>query len=170
MQDVLSIYQQQPWLLFLFVGVVSLCVGSFLNVVIYRLPVMLEKQWQDEADYILSEAGRGEAYSVQNWLVSSEELMGKRAPCGDSSRSAFNLAVPGSACPNCKSEIKAWQNIPVISYLLLRGKCGNCKIAISKRYPLVEAATAAVCLLLFTVYGVSYQFLAMWLLTFFFIL
>ena len=144
MQDLIYVYQQQPWLLFLLVGLVSLCIGSFLNVVIYRLPVMLERQWQQEAKYVLN----GEESE-------SEEM--------------FNLAIPNSSCPKCQSPIKAWQNIPVISYLLLRGKCANCKEAISSRYPLVEAATAVACLLLLLQFGMGWQFIAMWGLTLVFI-
>lgn len=144
MQDWINIYQQQPWLLFLLVGLVSLCIGSFLNVVIYRLPIMLENQWQQEARYVL----HGEEAEPEK---------------------KFNLAVPNSSCPACKAPIKAWQNIPVISYLLLRGQCAACGIAISKRYPLVEAATAAVCLLLLAQLGMGWQFMALWGLTLVFV-
>jgi leader peptidase (prepilin peptidase) / N-methyltransferase len=108
-----------------FVGVcalLGLIVGSFLNVVIYRLPVMLERQWREQcAD--LGSAGAG-ATTVP--AVSAER---------------FNLIVPRSACPKCKAPIGALQNIPVLSYLLLKGRCANCGAAISSLYPLVEALT-----------------------------
>ena len=144
MQTWIEVYQQQPWLLFLFIGVISLCVGSFLNVVIYRLPVMLERQWQQEAQYVL----KGE--------VEEQEQR-------------FNLAVPNSCCPQCKAPIKAWQNIPVLSYLLLAGKCNSCKSPISARYPLVEAFTAVISLLLLQQLGMGWQFVALWGLSFVFI-
>jgi len=100
----------------------SLLIGSFLNVVIYRLPVMLEREWRQQATEILADAP----------LQAS-------AP---SSQPAFNLVVPGSKCPKCQSPIRAWQNIPVSSYLFLRGKCANCSVRISARYPIVELSTA----------------------------
>lgn len=145
MQNFVMLYQQQPWLLFLFVGLISLCVGSFLNVVIYRLPVMLERAWKVEAKAILGLEQRSE------------------------SEATFNLSVPNSTCPKCHTAIKPWHNIPVISYLLLRGKCHNCKTPISLRYPFVEAMTAVACLLLLNEFGMGWQFLALWLLTFVFI-
>ncbi len=97
-------------------------VGSFLNVVIYRLPIMLERDWRAQAADVLH-----------------------RRRCGHGTRNGtarrFTLSTPRSACPNCKAPIKAWQNIPVISWLVLRGRCAACKAKISARYPLVELAT-----------------------------
>jgi leader peptidase (prepilin peptidase)/N-methyltransferase len=96
--------------------VLGLVVGSFLNVVIYRVPIMLEREWRAQAAEVLS-AGVPPA------------------------ESPFNLSVPRSACPSCKSPIKAWQNIPVVSWLSLRGRCAACNAKISIRYPLVELVT-----------------------------
>lgn len=98
-------------------GVLGLLIGSFLNVVIYRLPVMLEAQWKAEC----------------------AEMTGKET----ASAEKFNLAVPRSRCLKCGHQIQWYENIPVFSYLFLRGKCSNCKTPISLRYPLVELATAA---------------------------
>ncbi|WPC65751.1 A24 family peptidase [Rhodoferax ferrireducens] len=98
-------------------GVLGLLIGSFLNVVIYRLPVMLEAQWKAEC----------------------AEMTGKET----ASAEKFNLAVPRSRCLKCGHQIQWYENIPVFSYLFLRGKCSNCKAPISLRYPLVELATAA---------------------------
>ncbi len=120
----------------LFVGVslvLGLLVGSFLNVVIYRLPVMLERQWRAEcAQY----APCGPAADPQ---------IADRTPAP---AEPFNLVVPRSACPSCKAPISAMQNIPVLSYVVLRGRCARCRAPIGLRYPLVEAltglATAAV--------------------------
>jgi len=93
---------------------VGLVVGSFLNVVIYRLPVMLDRQWRAEC----------------------AELNG--AAVGTAPPERFDLIVPRSTCPACKAPIGALQNIPVLSYLALRGRCARCRAPISVRYPLVE--------------------------------
>lgn len=100
-----------------FAVLLGLLVGSFLNVVIYRLPVMLEKQWKAVAREML-------------------EL-----PPDEQDRQPFNLSTPPSRCPKCGSPVKPWQNIPVISYLLLRGRCHNCHTPIGWRYPAVELLT-----------------------------
>jgi leader peptidase (prepilin peptidase)/N-methyltransferase len=96
--------------------VLGLLVGSFLNVVIYRTPLILERQWRRQC----------------------EELAGHEAPAQE----RFNLVVPRSACPACKAQIKAIHNVPVLSWLALRGKCAACGARISARYPLVELLTA----------------------------
>jgi leader peptidase (prepilin peptidase) / N-methyltransferase len=96
--------------------VLGLVIGSFLNVVIYRVPIMLEREWQVQAAEVLSTA----------------------AP---QAHEPFNLSIPPSACPACEVRIRAWQNIPLLSWLALRGRCAACKAPISVRYPLVELAT-----------------------------
>jgi leader peptidase (prepilin peptidase)/N-methyltransferase len=101
-------------------AVFGLLVGSFLNVVIHRLPVMMENELRAECAM----------------LADSGELASSTPP------GKYNLIVPRSACPGCKAPITAMQNIPVVSWLALGGKCANCKQPISKRYPLVELATA----------------------------
>jgi leader peptidase (prepilin peptidase)/N-methyltransferase len=95
----------------------GLCIGSFLNVVIHRLPKMTERQW------------RAECAELNDTPAPQEER--------------YNLIVPRSACPSCGHRIKALENIPVLSYLILGGKCSACKAAISLRYPLVEVACGA---------------------------
>ncbi|HWW19897.1 MAG TPA: A24 family peptidase [Steroidobacteraceae bacterium] len=100
------------------IGVLGLLVGSFLNVVIHRLPLMLERLWRAEC----AELGASTP-----------------PPAGE----PFNLIVPRSACPHCKAPISTAQNIPIVSYLLLRGRCANCSARISARYPLVELLTGA---------------------------
>ena len=98
-------------------AVLGLLIGSFLNVVIYRLPIMMERAWRREA----------------------RALLAQEADPAD--ETAFNLMTPPSACPQCKAPVKPWQNIPVISYLLLRGRCHSCHISIPWRYPAVELLT-----------------------------
>ena len=100
-----------PWLAL----VIGLCVGSFLNVVIYRLPKIMEHDWE----------------------VQCAELRGE----GPHVPEKFNLAVPRSHCPSCGHTITALENVPVASYLVLRGKCSACGTRISARYPLIEALT-----------------------------
>jgi leader peptidase (prepilin peptidase)/N-methyltransferase len=109
----------------LFVGtclVLGLCVGSFLNVVIYRLPVMLDRQWR-----------------AQCAELAAHDPHATTVAAGAQAR--FDLVVPRSACPACKAPITALQNIPLISWLVLRGRCARCGAAISARYPLVELLT-----------------------------
>ena len=101
----------------------GLMVGSFLNVVIHRLPVMLERQWRAQcAELAAPAAAAGTAAAA---------------------RKPYNLVVPRSACPSCRAPIRAWQNIPVVSWLLLGGRCAHCRTRISLRYPLVELLSAA---------------------------
>jgi leader peptidase (prepilin peptidase)/N-methyltransferase len=123
--DLAALYATSPWLFAGSVFVIGLLVGSFLNVVIYRLPIMLERDWRVQAAEILTP------------LQSDASAAAATAP------PVFNLVTPRSACPACKAPIKAWQNIPVVSWLLLRGRCAGCGIGISVRYPLVELGTAA---------------------------
>ncbi len=113
---ILDLFAELPAL---FVGVVfvfALLVGSFLNVVIYRLPIMMQREWAAEC----------------------AELAGEKP----AAQAPFNLVVPRSACPSCGHAIGALENIPVLSYLVLRGRCAGCKTRISARYPAVELATA----------------------------
>ncbi|SFM41721.1 prepilin peptidase [Marinobacter zhejiangensis] len=115
----LSIFTSSPWLLYFIVVFVSLCIGSFLNVVIFRLPKMME----------------------QDWLCQCEEFL-EVPEKQRASAQKITLSTPNSTCPSCGHEIKPWENIPVISYLMLGGKCSSCKTRISPRYPIIEALTA----------------------------
>ena len=108
----------------------SLLVGSFLNVVIHRLPIMLDRQWRAQAEDMLAEPAPGSAAP----RAEKDRPKAVAAP--------YNLVTPRSACPHCGAPIRAHQNIPVLSWLLLGGKCANCRAPISPRYPIVELATA----------------------------
>jgi leader peptidase (prepilin peptidase)/N-methyltransferase len=132
---------QNPLAFMTSVFILSLLIGSFLNVVAYRLPIMMRRMV--EADY----------YDVTE----------QHAP----EQPVFNLNLPASACPKCKSKIKPWQNIPVISYLWLKGKCANCKTPISVRYPIVELVTALLGLLVAYTFGATVQCAAMLVFTYF---
>ncbi len=118
----------------------SLLIGSFLNVLIYRLPVMMQRQWRIQAREIL-------------------EL--PEEPKQDT----FNLILPNSSCPHCRYPIKPWENIPVISYLFLRGKCSSCKSPISLRYPLIELTCGLLSGYVAYHFGFAWQTAGMLLLT-----
>jgi leader peptidase (prepilin peptidase)/N-methyltransferase len=130
LNDVVSVYASSPLLFAGSVFLLGLIIGSFLNVVIYRLPIMLEREWRSQATEV---------------LAAGSELPGGDPPGGDPPGAAplarFTLSTPRSACPNCKAPITALQNIPIVSWLVLRGRCASCKTKISARYPLVELAT-----------------------------
>jgi leader peptidase (prepilin peptidase) / N-methyltransferase len=125
LNDVAQLYSSSPAVFAGSVFLIGLLVGSFLNVVIYRLPIILEREWRAQAVEALS-AG-----------TDSTQEAPPRAPL-----ERFTLSTPRSACPKCKAPITALQNIPVISWLVLRGRCACCKAKISSRYPLVELTTA----------------------------
>jgi leader peptidase (prepilin peptidase)/N-methyltransferase len=125
------------------VFVFSLLIGSFLNVVIHRLPIMLDREWRSQAEQILSEqrtADGGQSEHVG--LKSDLQHSGPPASSPQPPAAPYNLFVPRSSCPKCGTMITAWQNIPVVSYLLLRGKCAKCGQKISPRYPIIELGTA----------------------------
>ncbi len=106
------------------VGVLGLLIGSFLNVVIHRLPRMMERQWAEECAQYAQDAG----LPAQGGATPAEP---------------FNLLTPRSRCPSCGHEVRWYENIPVLSYLALRGRCSGCGTRIGARYPLVELASAA---------------------------
>jgi leader peptidase (prepilin peptidase) / N-methyltransferase len=130
--DVAELYATSPVLFTGSVFALGLVIGSFLNVVIYRLPIMLERDWRSQAAEIFPAAGE---------TVGSADADGAPRSAGSAPPERFSLVVPRSACPVCKAPITAWQNIPVISWLALRGRCAACKMRISARYPAVELAT-----------------------------
>ena len=137
--DLLDTFRAVPWF---FVGtavVFGLMVGSFLNVVIHRLPIMLERDWKAQC---LEYLGDKIALTQPEPAASSEK---------------YNLVVPRSACPSCGHRITALQNVPVISYLMLGGKCAGCKARISIRYPLVEAMTGLLTGFLAWHFGVTWM-------------
>jgi leader peptidase (prepilin peptidase)/N-methyltransferase len=134
-----EIYAVAPTTVWVGVIALGLAVGSFLNVVIYRLPVMMQNEWRKECDEYLKDQG--------------QPLLKKK----EKTEEKFNLAYPNSRCPNCGHAIKPWQNIPVLSYVLLKGACANCKVKISPRYPIIEATTALLSVLVFWHFGADAQ-------------
>lgn len=121
------------------ITILGLLIGSFLNVVIHRLPVMLKKQWRKDCLLFLADDD------------------GKAAPDEMPQEKDINLVTPRSHCPHCGHQITAWENIPVISYLLLRGKCRKCSTHISLRYPAVEILSALLTVAVALRFGFSPQ-------------
>jgi leader peptidase (prepilin peptidase) / N-methyltransferase len=118
--ELIDLWRGSPGLFAASAGLLGLLVGSFLNVVIYRLPKIMEAEWRAQcAELAATDAATPPAPAV-----------------------TYNLVTPRSACPSCGAPITALQNIPVISWLVLRGRCARCRAPISARYPLVELATA----------------------------
>lgn len=140
MPEIIELLQRNPTLFITIATIFGLLVGSFLNVVIHRLPKMMEQEWQRNCAELRNEA-TAEAAS-------------------------YNLVVPRSACPACGHRISALENIPVLSYLGLRGQCAGCKTRISPRYPLVEAFTGLLAGLIAWHFGFGGTALAAMLFTF----
>jgi leader peptidase (prepilin peptidase)/N-methyltransferase len=125
----------------------GLLVGSFLNVVIHRLPLMLEREWREQC----------------------AELTGGAGNTGAAPEPAFNLIVPRSACPKCHAPITALQNIPIASYLALRGRCAACRAPIGARYPIVEAVSGLLCAAVAWRFGFGWPLLGALVLTWYLI-
>lgn len=122
--SLLNALRNEPAILILVCTLLGLLVGSFLNVVIHRLPKMLERDWDNQAADLLEQ---------RDMADSAAKLRG--AP----GKARYNIVVPASTCPHCGHRIRAYENIPIVSYLFLRGRCAGCKARISIRYPIVEA-------------------------------
>ena len=133
-----------PLVLPLFTLILGLMIGSFLNVVIYRLPLMMQNEWRAQCHEFL-------------------ELPQPDAP--QSTFAVFNLAKPDSHCPQCKHAIGVAENIPVFSWLLQRGRCKHCAAPISARYPIIESVTALLSVLVAVKFGFTWLTLAVLVLT-----
>ncbi len=114
------------------IAVLALLIGSFLNVVVFRLPKMLHREW----------------------TIQCYEFLEKPSPA---STETFNLFTPRSRCPHCQHVIAAWENIPIFSFLFLKGRCSACKKPISWRYPFIEALTMALSIVVAYYFGFSWQ-------------
>jgi leader peptidase (prepilin peptidase)/N-methyltransferase len=148
--SVIELLEASPAFLLGTCVVLGLAVGSFLNVVVYRLPVMLDREWRAQC----------------------AELAGHdphATPVAAGLRERFNLIVPRSACPSCKAPITALQNVPLVSWVLLRGRCARCRTPISVRYPLVELLTGVLSACVAARFGFGFATLAALLLTWFLI-
>ena len=140
--SVIQLLQSQPVLFVIVIALLGLIVGSFLNVVIYRLPKMMEQDWHDQCCELLE---------IKNENVEKQQRV--------------NLIFPGSNCPTCEHKITALENIPVISYLFLKGRCSSCKAKISLQYPIIEMFTGLATAYVAWHFGFSLQTLFTVLLT-----
>lgn len=135
MQDFLQLLSSTPELLITVIALLGLCVGSFLNVVIYRMPKIMEQEWRYECAILL------------NNTVPAEQPV-------------FSLSKPASACPHCQQQIRWYENIPLLSWLMLKGKCSGCHGRISIRYPVVELLSMLASIAVVLVFGPSLKMLA----------
>ena len=140
---IFDLIKNNPALLYSAVFLFSLCIGSFMNVVIHRLPTMMKREWRSQ--------------SIE-YLEISDQFP-------DEDNTPYTLSKPESHCPNCKHKIRWYENLPVFSYLFLKGKCSACKQSISIRYPIVELFTALVSVFVATHFGWSPQLLPALILT-----
>lgn len=122
--------QDYSWFIYLITVLFGLTVGSFFNVVILRLPKIMQAQWREQCCELLEQPA-------------------------DTPKEGFGLAFPASHCPTCKAAIRPWQNVPVVSYLLLKGQCASCKVRISPRYPIIEVVTALLSLAIVVMFGLT---------------
>ena len=132
-----DVFKSNPALLYSAVFLFSLCIGSFMNVVIHRLPEMMKREWRSQSIEFLEIA---EQYPDEDTTV-------------------YSLSRPESHCPNCKHKIRWYENLPVVSYIALRGKCSACKQSISIRYPVVELVTGLISVFVAMHFGWSSQLL-----------
>ena len=126
MNNIMQILQQNPVIFIIIVGIISLSIGSFLNVIIVRLPIMMEKIYTAQCEDFLS-------IKKHDFNKINKE---------------FNLFLPGSHCPKCKHKISIWENLPILSFVFLKGKCRYCKSTINIRYPLIEILTTFISMLI----------------------
>ena len=120
-----------PPVVLIFAGLLGLLIGSFLNVVIHRVPVMMEREWRSQCAEMLDPEAKPEQ------------------------QQAYNLVVPRSRCPNCDHQITALENVPVLSYLALKGRCSGCGWRIPLRYPIIELLTGLLSVLVVWRFGIS---------------
>ncbi len=152
---IIDFLNENPFAFSLISAFLGLMIGSFLNVVVYRLPKMMEMEWKEQCRLLLEDG---------------EMSLAANTPDGDSKhssneQSSFNLFLPNSHCPTCDHEIKPWENIPILSYLFLKGKCSQCQTRISLRYPAVELCTGILSAIVAYMLGPTWQCLAVLFLT-----
>ncbi|AOA57068.1 prepilin peptidase [Acinetobacter larvae] len=155
MQELLIFLASSELACYSSIGLLSLCVGSFLNVVIYRIPLIMQSQWQQE--YLAEQ----QAQHTQHTPAAEADIDTNSQP----SPATMSLSLPASHCPQCQHKIRFYHNIPLLSWLLLKGRCADCQQPIPWRYPLVEALTLLCSLWVVHVFAVSSTMLAALLLT-----
>ncbi|WP_076416730.1 A24 family peptidase [Shewanella sp. UCD-KL12] len=156
MSEFITILSHNLWLFSAIAFVFAAVIGSFINVVIHRLPVMMKREWQQECNQYLTEYHHELIKPIAKKLDSPIDSYPER----------YNLVVPGSACPKCKADIKPWHNLPIIGWLMLKGKCASCSTSISARYPIIELMTALMVSFVAMHFGPSWEFVFATTLTF----
>jgi len=151
--DFINYLKDNPDFFLLSIFLFSLLVGSFLNVVIYRLPIMLKKEWRSDCVNFLSDEFKADKQDYQFPAKATDK------------EEKFNLSVPRSRCPACGHKITALENIPLISWLFLRGKCSSCGSTISIRYPVIELSSGLLSVLVAYYFGIQWFTLAALVLT-----
>lgn len=140
--NLLQLFSNSPALFISVVAILGLLIGSFLNVVILRLPVMMEKEWRGQCNDLFD-----------------------MPPADEANEAPFNLITPNSHCPKCNHKIKAIENVPILSYLFLKGCCSDCGTRIPLRYPIIEATTALLSIAVAWHFGPTWETAAGLLLT-----
>jgi len=158
MSDLFEIFTLFPTFFYVMVFIMSLMIGSFLNVVIHRLPIMMERSWKLEFESYFSASE--DAISTSSQPEGDQTKNHLQQSASTEAEAPYNLVVPGSTCPKCGHKIKPWENIPVLSWLFQKGKCTHCNTGISIRYPLVELSTGLLSLIVALHFGPSYACLA----------
>jgi leader peptidase (prepilin peptidase) / N-methyltransferase len=161
MSEFINLLSQHPWLFISICFIFGAVIGSFLNVVIHRLPVMMKREWQQECLQFLKEYLQ-EYHPALVSKLGADEL----AKPIDGFPPRYNLLLPRSACPKCHAQIKSWHNLPIIGWIMLRGKCASCAAPISARYPVIELITGLAIGALAWHFGPSWEFLLTSALTF----
>jgi leader peptidase (prepilin peptidase)/N-methyltransferase len=136
LNNIIETFELLPWFFYLTVFLVSICIGSFLNVVIYRLPKMMQNEWQAECSVLLAD-------NLKKPYQQAEQT--------------FNLVTPSSTCPHCNTKIKPWFNLPIFGWLLLKGKAACCDNKVSIRYPSIELLTGLAGCVIASYFGVTAQ-------------
>jgi leader peptidase (prepilin peptidase)/N-methyltransferase len=158
--DLITLFEQAPALLMLSAGLIGLVIGSFLNVLILRLPRIMEQEWREECARLLA----SEAETII-MAPAAQANAPSAVEAATSDQPRLSLARPGSRCPACGTAIAPWDNIPILSWLWLRGHCRACRAPISVRYPLIEALTALLSVIVVWQLGPSAAALAALVLT-----
>jgi leader peptidase (prepilin peptidase)/N-methyltransferase len=140
---IIELLSTSTWFYLISVGLLGLTIGSFLNVVIHRLPIMMEREWRTHCAELTENSEATEKAAVE-----------------ENKQDTFNLSTPRSRCPHCGHAITALENIPVLSYLWLRGRCSGCGAGISARYPIIEIVTALLSVTIAWHFGFSWAALA----------
>jgi len=140
-EKIILSFMEEPFYLYAIIGYIGLFFGSFLNVLIYRLPIMMDKEFVDNVQSVCAADGVKVPPTIKKFL--------NKFP------GVFNLFLPRSACPHCGHKIKWYENLPIISWVLLRGKCSKCQTKISMRYPIIEILTGLIWVLCFKIFALD---------------